>query len=75
MLPNTTLTGRWDATADSARGRCSGDLELDVLSSTANLAEIAQPGPPSENNGSVMDVLLATATAFLGHVRRPTDSR
>lgn len=57
------------------RGRCSGDLELDVFSSTANLAEIAQPGPRSENNGSVMDVLLVAATALLGHVRRPTESR
>lgn len=73
MPPNTVLTGRWDATADSARGRCSGDLELEVFSSTANLAEIAQPGPPTENNGSVMDVLLAATTALLGHVRRPID--
>lgn len=46
MLPKATLTGQWDATADSARGRRSGDLELEVFPTTANLAEASRRRKP-----------------------------
>lgn len=69
--PGSVLHGEWDATADSARGKCSGDLELAVLPSTADLALIAEPGPPTRNNASAAEAIMAVATLFLMHRRRP----
>lgn len=65
--PGGCLVGRWDATADSARGRCEGELDLAVWPSSVNLAEIASPGPPSRNNASLLDALEAVTWAITGH--------
>ncbi|MET9634450.1 hypothetical protein ABZX92_44045 [Lentzea sp. NPDC006480] len=69
VSPGGSLSGRWDATADPSRGRCEGELDLAVWPSSVNLVEVAEPGPPSQNNASVLDALGAVAWAIIGHPR------
>ncbi len=67
LMPGSVLSGHWDATADDADGQCTGELLLDVVPSTVDLAECLEPGPPTENNASGLDLVTMLAWGVAAH--------